>query len=144
MDVFDLQIRLDSATETTILPFSLEVDVSFVQLEIVTKNMPVEVKQLGGQSSVLDSTTLQFTYNRSVPLNLHALFKSRQSKGKRNKRIDYFCKTNARRARCMFFLKDAFLENYVIIIVHFYSAVREQNIYSETFCVVWGHLSSIF
>ena len=117
---------------------------SFVQLEIVTKNMPVEVKQLGGQSSVLDSTTLQFTYNRSVPLNLHALFKSRQSKGKRNKRIDYFCKTNARRARCMFFLKDAFLENYVIIIVHFYSAVREKTFIAKPSVLCGGIFQAFF
>uniref|UniRef100_A0A8B9H3L6 FRAS1 related extracellular matrix 2a n=1 Tax=Astyanax mexicanus TaxID=7994 RepID=A0A8B9H3L6_ASTMX len=60
-----LQLRYDTQTETIIIPFMLEVEVLFTQLEILTKNMPLTVDKLHGTSNPIDRKILEFTYDRS-------------------------------------------------------------------------------
>lgn len=60
-----LQLRYDTRSETVIIPFMLEIEVLFTQLEIVTKNLPLSVAQLRGMSNVIDRRTLEFTYDRT-------------------------------------------------------------------------------
>lgn len=60
-----LQLRYDTQTETVIIPFMLEIEVLFTQLEIVTKNMPLTVDKLRGISNSVDRRILEFTYNRN-------------------------------------------------------------------------------
>lgn len=59
-----LQIRYDSPTETIIIPFTLDIDVTFVQLEIVTRNVPITVEKLLGVSTPIDESTLELTFDR--------------------------------------------------------------------------------
>ncbi|XP_055493466.1 FRAS1-related extracellular matrix protein 2-like [Leucoraja erinacea] len=61
-DRVQLQLRYDTQTETLVLPFTLQVDVAFTQLEIVTRNMPLAVERLLGTSKALDSKLLELTY----------------------------------------------------------------------------------
>ncbi|TRY98152.1 hypothetical protein DNTS_033085 [Danionella cerebrum] len=63
-DRVKLQLRYDTQSETIIIPFLLEVEVVFTQLEIVTKNMPLVVEKLGGISNPISKKVLDFTYNR--------------------------------------------------------------------------------
>ncbi|KAL7847343.1 hypothetical protein SRHO_G00223230 [Serrasalmus rhombeus] len=58
-----LQLRYDTQTETIIIPFMLEVEVLFTQLEIVTKNMPLTVERLHSSSSPIDRKILEFSYD---------------------------------------------------------------------------------
>ncbi|XP_037403103.1 FRAS1-related extracellular matrix protein 2a [Pygocentrus nattereri] len=58
-----LQLRYDTQTETIIIPFMLEVEVLFTQLEIVTKNMPLIVERLHSSSSPIDRKVLEFSYD---------------------------------------------------------------------------------
>ncbi|XP_072514172.1 FRAS1-related extracellular matrix protein 2a [Salminus brasiliensis] len=60
-----LQLRYDTQTETIIIPFMLEVEVLFTQLEILTKNMPLAVENLHGTSNPIDRKILEFTYDRA-------------------------------------------------------------------------------
>ncbi|XP_040006591.1 FRAS1-related extracellular matrix protein 2a isoform X3 [Xiphias gladius] len=59
-----LQLRYDAQTETVIIPFMMEVEVVFTQLELLTKNMPLTVDNLKGTSNPIDKKTLEFTYDR--------------------------------------------------------------------------------
>uniref|UniRef100_A0A3P9JLJ9 FRAS1 related extracellular matrix 2 n=1 Tax=Oryzias latipes TaxID=8090 RepID=A0A3P9JLJ9_ORYLA len=59
-----LQLRYDTQTETIIIPFMMEVDVLFTQLELLTKNMPLTVVKLQGISNPIDKKILEFTYDR--------------------------------------------------------------------------------
>ncbi|KAF0038653.1 hypothetical protein F2P81_009137 [Scophthalmus maximus] len=59
-----LQLRYDAPTETVIIPFMMEVEVVFTQLELLTKNMPLAVDNLRGVSNPIDKKTLEFTYDR--------------------------------------------------------------------------------
>lgn len=59
-----LQLRYDAQTETVIIPFMMEVEVVFTQLELLTKNMPLVVDHLKGVSGAIDKKTLEFTYDR--------------------------------------------------------------------------------
>ncbi|XP_030648642.1 FRAS1-related extracellular matrix protein 2a isoform X2 [Chanos chanos] len=61
-----LQLRYDTQTETIIIPFMLEVEVVFTQLEIVTKNMPLTVDKLHDTSNPIDEKILGFTYDRDA------------------------------------------------------------------------------
>ena len=65
-DKIRLQLRYDSNTETIIVPFTIEVDVLFTQLEIVTKNMPLTVEKVRGLSNPIRRRQLQLTYDRSA------------------------------------------------------------------------------
>lgn len=60
-----LQLRYDTQTETIIIPFMLEIEVLFTQLEIVTKNMPLSVDKLHGISNSIDRRILEFAYDRN-------------------------------------------------------------------------------
>ncbi|KAK2823406.1 hypothetical protein Q7C36_020006 [Tachysurus vachellii] len=60
-----LQLRYDTQTDTVIIPFMLEIQVLFTQLEIVTKNMPLTVDKLNGISNSIDRRILEFTYDRN-------------------------------------------------------------------------------
>ncbi|XP_078078434.1 FRAS1-related extracellular matrix protein 2-like isoform X2 [Mustelus asterias] len=64
-DRVKLQLRYDSQTETVIVPFMLEVEVVFTQLEIVTRNVPLSVDKLLGTSNAMDGKVLEFAYNPS-------------------------------------------------------------------------------
>ncbi|GCB76108.1 hypothetical protein scyTo_0015428 [Scyliorhinus torazame] len=64
-DRVKLQLRYDSLEETVILPFVLEVEVVFTQLEIVTRNVPLSVDKLLGTSNAMDRKVLEFAYNPS-------------------------------------------------------------------------------
>ncbi len=59
-----LQLRYDAQTETVIIPFMMEVEVVFTQLELLTKNMPLSVDKLKGISNPIDKKILEFTYDR--------------------------------------------------------------------------------
>ncbi|XP_068172836.1 FRAS1-related extracellular matrix protein 2b [Antennarius striatus] len=61
-----LQLRYDTRTDTIIIPFMIEVEVIFTQLEVVTKNMPLIVEKLLGTSNPIDRRILEFTYDRSA------------------------------------------------------------------------------
>ncbi|XP_028322209.1 FRAS1-related extracellular matrix protein 2a [Gouania willdenowi] len=59
-----LQLRYDAQTETVIIPFMMEVEVVFTQLELLTKNMPLTVDTLKSISNPIDRRILEFTYDR--------------------------------------------------------------------------------
>ncbi|XP_072231533.1 FRAS1-related extracellular matrix protein 2a [Leuresthes tenuis] len=59
-----LQLRYDAQTETVIIPFMMEVEVVFTQLELLTKNIPLTVDKLKGISNPIDTKILEFTYDR--------------------------------------------------------------------------------
>lgn len=61
-----LQLRYDTQTDTIIIPFMIEVEVIFTQLEVLTKNMPLTVEKLLGTSNPIDKKILEFTYDRSA------------------------------------------------------------------------------
>lgn len=61
-----LQLRYDTQTDTIIIPFMMEVEVIFTQLEVLTKNMPLTVEKLLGTSNPIDRKILEFTYDRSA------------------------------------------------------------------------------
>ncbi|XP_059902249.1 FRAS1-related extracellular matrix protein 3 [Gadus macrocephalus] len=66
MDRVKLQLRYDSQTETVIIPFMLEVEVVFRQLEILTRNMPLSVDKLNGNSNPIDKKGLEFSFEDGV------------------------------------------------------------------------------
>ncbi|XP_030600425.1 FRAS1-related extracellular matrix protein 2b isoform X2 [Archocentrus centrarchus] len=61
-----LQLRYDTQTDTIIIPFMMEVEVIFTQLEVLTKNMPLTVEKLLDTSNPIDRKILEFTYDRSA------------------------------------------------------------------------------
>ncbi|XP_029026542.1 FRAS1-related extracellular matrix protein 2b isoform X2 [Betta splendens] len=61
-----LQLRYDTQTDTVVIPFMMEVEVVFTQLEVLTKNMPLTVEKLLGTSNPIDRRILEFTYDRSA------------------------------------------------------------------------------
>lgn len=61
-----LQLRYDTQTDTIIIPFMMEVEVIFTQLEVLTKNMPLTVEKLLGTSNPIDRRILEFTYDKSA------------------------------------------------------------------------------
>ncbi|XP_076002015.1 FRAS1-related extracellular matrix protein 2b [Genypterus blacodes] len=61
-----LQLRYDTQTDTIIIPFMMEVEVVFTQLEVLTKNMPLTVERLLGTSNAIDRRVLEFTFDRSA------------------------------------------------------------------------------
>ncbi|XP_066507695.1 FRAS1-related extracellular matrix protein 2a isoform X1 [Hoplias malabaricus] len=61
-----LLLRYDTQSETIIIPFMLEVDVLFTQLEIVTKNIPLTVEKHHSTSNPIDRKILEFTYDRTT------------------------------------------------------------------------------
>ncbi|GFT76574.1 extracellular matrix protein 3 [Trichonephila clavipes] len=63
-DKIKLMIRYDSQDDTLIVPVVVNVQVLFEQLEVVTKNVPLNVDKLGGISNPIDNKVLQFTYDR--------------------------------------------------------------------------------
>ncbi|KAM6972363.1 FRAS1-related extracellular matrix protein 3 [Aplochiton taeniatus] len=65
-DRVKLQLRYDSHTDTVIVPFMLEVEVVFQQLEVVTRNMPLAVEKLHGNSNPIDRKALEFSYEDGV------------------------------------------------------------------------------
>ena len=64
-DFVKLQIRVDTNKETRLIPLNLRVTVSFTNMEIVKKNEPIKVLQLGGTSSGINSDVLQFKQDRT-------------------------------------------------------------------------------
>lgn len=59
-DFVKLQIRVDSDTESRLIPLNLRVTVSFTDMEIVKKNEPIKVVELGGMSTSINSDVLAF------------------------------------------------------------------------------------
>ncbi|XP_059819449.1 FRAS1-related extracellular matrix protein 2-like [Hypanus sabinus] len=57
-----LQLRYDTQTETIILPFLIEVQVVFQQLQVLTRNIPLVVERPNGVSNPIDSKVLGFTF----------------------------------------------------------------------------------
>ncbi|MGH0133606.1 UNVERIFIED_CONTAM: hypothetical protein FKN15_053458 [Acipenser sinensis] len=64
-DRVKLQLRYDTQTDTIIIPFMMEVEVVFTQLEILTRNMPLTVEKLLGTSNPIDRKVLEFTFDRN-------------------------------------------------------------------------------
>ncbi|KAJ1114419.1 hypothetical protein NDU88_002657 [Pleurodeles waltl] len=64
-DRVKLMLRYDTQTRTVVVPFMLEVEVLFTQLEVVTRNMPLTVEKLMGTSGPIDRKVLEFTYDRT-------------------------------------------------------------------------------
>ncbi|KAG2457200.1 FRAS1-related extracellular matrix protein 2-like [Polypterus senegalus] len=65
-DRVKLQLRYDTQTDTIIIPFMIEVEVVFTQLEVVTRNMPLSVEKLLGTSNPIDRKVLEFTFDRAA------------------------------------------------------------------------------
>lgn len=65
-DKVRLQLRYDTHTDTIIIPFMMEIEVIFTQLEVLTKNMPLTVEKLLGTSNAIDRRILEFTYDNSA------------------------------------------------------------------------------
>lgn len=65
-DKVTLQLRYDTNTDTFIIPFTIDVRVESKQLEIVTRNVPLEVQDLMGLSDALDEDKLQFDYDSAT------------------------------------------------------------------------------
>ncbi|KAL8607296.1 hypothetical protein ACOMHN_047627 [Nucella lapillus] len=63
-DRINLQIRYDSLSETLLIPLTIQVEVSFVQLEVVTRNLPLEVDKLLGVSTPMDQSVMEFAYDK--------------------------------------------------------------------------------
>ncbi|XP_006002942.1 FRAS1-related extracellular matrix protein 3 [Latimeria chalumnae] len=61
-----LQLRYDSQTDTIVIPFMLEVEVVFQQLEVLTRNMPLVVEKLNEESKPIDKKVLEFSYDSST------------------------------------------------------------------------------
>lgn len=61
-----LQLRYDAHAETVVIPFMMEVEVVFTQLELLTKNVPLVVGQLRGTSGPVDRRVLEFAYDREL------------------------------------------------------------------------------
>ncbi|KAK7882969.1 hypothetical protein WMY93_029143 [Mugilogobius chulae] len=61
-----LQLRYDTQTDTIIIPFMIEVEVVFTQLEVLTKNLPLTVERLLGTSNPIDKRILEFTFDRGT------------------------------------------------------------------------------
>ena len=60
-DFVKLQIRVDTDTQTRLIPLNLRVTVSFTDMEIVKRNLPITVVELGGTSvSSINSEVLTF------------------------------------------------------------------------------------
>ncbi|XP_069779228.1 FRAS1-related extracellular matrix protein 3 [Narcine bancroftii] len=59
-----LQLRYDTPSDTILLPFLLQVQVSFQQLRVLTRNVPLVVKELNGASNPIDAKVLGFNYDR--------------------------------------------------------------------------------
>ncbi|KAI1883643.1 hypothetical protein AGOR_G00233680 [Albula goreensis] len=66
IDRVKLQMRYDSQTDTIIIPFLLEVEVVFQQLEVLTRNMPLIVDKLNGVSNPIDKKGLEFSFDDST------------------------------------------------------------------------------
>ncbi|KPP80327.1 hypothetical protein Z043_100032, partial [Scleropages formosus] len=60
-----LQLRYDTQTDTIIIPFMIEVEVIFTQLEVLVRNMPLTVEKLLGVSNPIDGKILEFTFDRN-------------------------------------------------------------------------------
>ena len=58
------QIRYDSFSDTLLIPLTLFVEVTFVQLEVITRNLPIEVEKLMGISTPISSRLMEFAYDR--------------------------------------------------------------------------------
>ncbi|KAG8452768.1 hypothetical protein GDO86_004527 [Hymenochirus boettgeri] len=67
-DRVKLQLRYDTHTRTVIVPFTVEVEVLFTQLEVLTRNLPLTVDTLLGTSPPIDGKILEFTYRRDTEL----------------------------------------------------------------------------
>uniref|UniRef100_H2ZYY2 FRAS1 related extracellular matrix 2b n=1 Tax=Latimeria chalumnae TaxID=7897 RepID=H2ZYY2_LATCH len=67
-DRVKLQLRYDTQTDTLVIPFMMEVEVVFTQLEIVTRNMPLAVEKLLGNSNPIDGKVLEFTFDKGSEL----------------------------------------------------------------------------
>ncbi|XP_043929269.1 FRAS1-related extracellular matrix protein 2 [Protopterus annectens] len=67
-DRVKLQLRYDTETDTIVIPFMMEVEVVFTQLEIVTRNMPLTVEKLMGTSNAIDRKILEFSYDRATEM----------------------------------------------------------------------------
>uniref|UniRef100_A0A8C9QQD6 FRAS1 related extracellular matrix 2 n=1 Tax=Scleropages formosus TaxID=113540 RepID=A0A8C9QQD6_SCLFO len=61
-----LQLRYDTQTDTLIIPFMMEVEVIFTQLEVLTRNMHLTVEKLLGTSNLIDKNILEFTFDRKT------------------------------------------------------------------------------
>uniref|UniRef100_A0A8B9PVL4 FRAS1 related extracellular matrix 3 n=1 Tax=Apteryx owenii TaxID=8824 RepID=A0A8B9PVL4_APTOW len=55
-----LQLRYDSPRRTLVVPFTLEVEVVFQQLRLLSRNLPLPVEELRGLSPPLDGKVLGF------------------------------------------------------------------------------------
>ncbi|NXV33419.1 FREM2 protein, partial [Rissa tridactyla] len=55
-----LQLRYDSPRQTLVVPFTLEVEVLFQQLRLLSRNLPLPVEKLRGLSVPLDGKVLGF------------------------------------------------------------------------------------
>ncbi|XP_032811128.1 FRAS1-related extracellular matrix protein 2-like [Petromyzon marinus] len=64
-DRVKLQLRYDTETGTVVIPFMIEVEVVFLQQEIITRNLPLNVEKLMGTSGPIDKKILEFTYNQA-------------------------------------------------------------------------------
>uniref|UniRef100_A0AAQ4PV11 Calx-beta domain-containing protein n=1 Tax=Gasterosteus aculeatus aculeatus TaxID=481459 RepID=A0AAQ4PV11_GASAC len=65
-DRVKLQLRYDSQTDTVVVPFMLEVEVVFQQLEILIRNMPLNVEKLSGDSNPINKKGLEFSFEDGV------------------------------------------------------------------------------
>eukprot|EP00118_Oscarella_pearsei_P004303 m.18164 g.18164 ORF g.18164 m.18164 type:complete len:3072 (+) comp27610_c0_seq1:382-9597(+) len=62
-DKISAQAIIDGASETIAIPFTIAINVAFVQLEIVTDIRPLDVPAPGGDSDPIDERKLTFVYD---------------------------------------------------------------------------------
>ncbi|XP_013926262.1 PREDICTED: FRAS1-related extracellular matrix protein 2-like [Thamnophis sirtalis] len=60
-DRLSLQLRYDSPSRTSVVPFALEVEVLSQQLRLLSRNLPLAVEKLRGLSQPLDAKVLAFS-----------------------------------------------------------------------------------
>lgn len=62
-DFVKLQIRADTDTQSRLIPLNLRVTVAFSDMEIVNKNLPITVVELGGTSTSINNDVLAFKHD---------------------------------------------------------------------------------
>lgn len=62
-DIVKLQIRVDTENETQIIPFQLKIVVLFIRMDVVRKNLPIVIPEVGGLSPSIGEDVLKFVYD---------------------------------------------------------------------------------
>ena len=64
INLIKILIRYDTERETIIIPLNIHVTVQFVQLQLVSKNIPIATRELKGYSNALDYKNTGFIFDK--------------------------------------------------------------------------------